>query len=381
MPSSQLLLPRSTDVFVIGGGPAGLAAAIAARLRGFRVTVSDSAAPPIGKACGEGIMPDGVEAARKLGISLDGLGARPFPGIRFCEKNHTVAARFPSGRGLGIRRTDLHRLLVDRAAETGVEMLWGTRAEGITPQGVAVGGGFVRARWIVGADGANSALRRWAGLEGESRIRKRFGFARHYRVAPWTEFMELHWAENCQLFITPVADDEICAVVISENAWLRLEDALFCFPEIQRRLAGAAATPERGGITGSRRLSSPARGNVALVGDASGSVDAITGEGICLAFQQSLALAEALQTGNLALYCAAHRRLRRRPEVMAQLMLAMGRRGALRRRVLRAMVIQPRLFTGMLAMHVGEFSLYDAVCNGLSLGWQMVTSAGPAILG
>src|SRR5204862_8051575 len=57
-----LTLPRSTDVFVIGGGPAGLAAAIAARRRGFDVTLADGAVPPIDKACGEGIMPDGIVA-------------------------------------------------------------------------------------------------------------------------------------------------------------------------------------------------------------------------------------------------------------------------------------------------------------------------------
>ena len=59
-------LPRSTDVFVIGGGPAGLAAAIAARRRGLDVTVADCSVPPIDKACGEGIMPDGLAATKMI---------------------------------------------------------------------------------------------------------------------------------------------------------------------------------------------------------------------------------------------------------------------------------------------------------------------------
>ena len=50
---------KSTDIFVIGGGPAGLATAIAARQRGFDVVVADGAQPPIDKPCGEGLMPDG----------------------------------------------------------------------------------------------------------------------------------------------------------------------------------------------------------------------------------------------------------------------------------------------------------------------------------
>ena len=58
------------DVFVIGGGPAGLAAAIAARQRGFSVLVADGAEPPIEKACGEGLMPDAVKILDKLGVDL-----------------------------------------------------------------------------------------------------------------------------------------------------------------------------------------------------------------------------------------------------------------------------------------------------------------------
>jgi len=62
-------LPGKTEVFVVGGGPAGLAAAIAARQRGFEVVVADSAQPPIDKACGEGLMPDGVAALARLGVA------------------------------------------------------------------------------------------------------------------------------------------------------------------------------------------------------------------------------------------------------------------------------------------------------------------------
>jgi len=63
-------LPRETDVFVIGGGPAGLAAAIAARRAGFDVVVADRSQPPIDKACGEGLMPDGLSALQRLGVSF-----------------------------------------------------------------------------------------------------------------------------------------------------------------------------------------------------------------------------------------------------------------------------------------------------------------------
>jgi len=48
----MVTLPASTDVFVVGGGPAGLALAIAARQRGLSVVVADGANPPIDKTCG-----------------------------------------------------------------------------------------------------------------------------------------------------------------------------------------------------------------------------------------------------------------------------------------------------------------------------------------
>src|SRR5207245_4735336 len=74
---------KSTDVFVIGGGPAGLAAAIAARQQGFRVCVADGAQPPLDKACGEGLMPDGLPALEQLGIVVKPDDSHPFSGVRF----------------------------------------------------------------------------------------------------------------------------------------------------------------------------------------------------------------------------------------------------------------------------------------------------------
>ena len=367
-------LPRSTDLFVIGGGPAGLAAALAARRRGLDVTLADCAMPPIDKACGEGIMPDGLAAARSLGLDLDSAGGHPFRGIRFCDGTSAVEAAFPNGHGLGLRRTALHRLMVDRAIDAGVRLAWGVRVSGITPEGVVADDRLVRARWIAGADGGNSPVRRWAGLDACHHESRRFGFRRHYAVAPWSQYMEIHWGDGCQLYITPVASTEVCVVLISSDHRLRLEDALPGFPEVARRLGAAAPTNlQRGGVTASRRLKAVYRGNVALVGDASGSVDAITGEGLCLLFQQAVALAAALEAGDLGLYQAEHRRTGRRPEWMASMMLLLDQRRGLRSRAIRAMAARPKLFAGMLAMHVGEVSTADFLTNGLALGWRMLT--------
>jgi flavin-dependent dehydrogenase len=143
---------------------------------------------------------------------------------------------------------------------------------------------------------------------------------------------------------------------------------------VAQRLAGAeASTRERGAVSCSRRLKSVCRGRVALVGDASGSVDAITGEGLCLLFQQAEALGGALEAGDPRRYEAEHRRIGRRPEFMAGLMLLMNRRDGLRSRAIRAMSGAPRLFEGMLTMHSAEISLPAFLTNSLCLGWRMLT--------
>jgi flavin-dependent dehydrogenase len=334
----------SRDVFIIGGGPAGLAAAIAARRRGFDVTVADGAHPPIDKACGEGLMPDGLAALRHLGIAMDGADAQPFRGIRFVGGGVSVESDFPEGSALGMRRTVLHSKMVEAAAVAGVRMLWNTPVDGLDE---------IRARWIIGADGFHSGVRRWAGLDPQAPARARFGFRIHFRVAPWSDYMELHWGASCQIYVTPVGPQEVCAALISRDAHLRLDAALAQFPQLAARLAGAErVTTERGAVTANRTLRRVYRGNVALIGDASGSVDAITGEGLCLAFHQAMALADSMESGDLASYQRAHRRLARRPLFMSKLMLTLDRRNWLRGGALRALAAQPRIFQSMLSFHL-----------------------------
>jgi flavin-dependent dehydrogenase len=368
------LRESTTDVFVIGGGPAGLAAAIAARRKGLSVTVADGCRPPIDKACGEGLMPDGQAALAKIGIAVDRAQAHPFRGIRFLGCGATVEADFPLGSGLGIRRTALHRILVEHAARAGVSMMWGARVNGIGEGEVQLGEGTVRCRWIVGADGGFSRVRRWAGLEAGAREGRRYGFRRHYRIAPWAAHMELYWGAGSQIYVTPVGAEEVCVAAISSNPRMRLDEALKGFPELAARLRRAeGASAERGAVTAARKLRSVCGGRVALIGDASGSVDAITGEGLSIAFQQAAALADAVEAGDLAGYQAGHRRIARRPEFMSALLLAMGSRAFLRRRALRALESRPAMFSKMLAGHVGGLTPLGMAAAGLSLGWQMLT--------
>ncbi len=112
---------------------------------------------------------------------------------------------------------------------------------------------------------------------------------------------------------------------------------------------------ERGAITSSRKLKAVYREHIALIGDASGSVDAITGEGLCLAFRQATALAEAIECGDLTMYQRKHRQIARRPEMMARLLLSLGDHAHIRRVAMFAMTSHPGLFAKMLAAHVDAF--------------------------
>ena len=196
-------------------------------------------------------MPDGVEALRQLGVTIPESEAYPFRGIRFVSDGTKAAAEFPRGTAYGIRRTHLHRVLSDQAAASGVRMLWQAAVTGLHPEGALVAGELVRARWVVGADGTSSRVRGWANLgrreldadlnatsNATQKKNLRFAFRRHYRVAPWTDFMELHWGRHCQIYVTPVGGEEVCVALISSSPKLRLEDAT-------RGISGTLRTPRR----------------------------------------------------------------------------------------------------------------------------------------
>ena len=371
----MLEIPQKTDVFVVGGGPIGLASAIALRARGLSVTVADPAQPPIDKACGEGLMPDALESLGRLGVSLCREHFFPFRGIRFLGGGASVDASFPNGTGVGIRRMHLHQALIDRAEETGARVLWGTAVKGLSGTGVVLDRGAVECRWVVGADGENSRVRQWSGLETTVRTSLRFGFRRHYRIKPWADCVEIYWGPGSQIYVTPIGREEICVAVISRDSHLRLDQALPLHPELFARLKHiVTTTTERGAVSATRRLERVHRGRVALVGDASGSVDAITGEGLRLGFEQGMALAQALANNDLRAYGAAHRRLARRPAFMAALMLTLDHSAWLRRRVLSALSSEPQIFATQLAMHMGTAITGDFIRHSmLPLGRRLLT--------
>ncbi len=123
-------MAENFDLVVVGGGPAGLAVAIGARIQGLTAAVLDQRHPPIDRACGEGIMPDGIELLHSLDVSPPPEGSSPFRGIRYIDGGTVAEGFFPGAPGYGIRRTHLHRALVERAEDVGVDLPVVVRLEG-----------------------------------------------------------------------------------------------------------------------------------------------------------------------------------------------------------------------------------------------------------
>jgi menaquinone-9 beta-reductase len=367
-------LSTNADVLVSGAGPAGLATAIAASLKGFRVIVADPRKPPIDKTCGEGLLPKAVSALRHLGVPLRGTSALSLSGILFSDDEHSASAPFVRGSAYGLRRTALHQLLVERAAEVGVRFLWGARISDFEPQSARAGGTPYFFRWLVGADGYKSQVRSWAGLEPVRAPRARFGFRRHYSMVPWSDAVEVYWEERCQLFVTPAGPGEVCIAVLSDHARLRVDSALPLFPEVVRRLRSARpSSPELGAPTLISQARAAVRGPVALVGDASFTLDAISGEGMSLAFAQALELADAFARNDLARYATAHCQMTLMPMRITRLLLTLARRPWLRRKAMRLFAGNPGIFSRVLALHTGEISSDDLkVKEVFGLGWQVL---------
>jgi flavin-dependent dehydrogenase len=361
---------RSSDALIVGAGPAGLAAAIALRQRGADVLVADALRPPIDKACGEGLMPEAVRELSHLGVALDTSHGSAFHGIAFVSDTTRAEADFSHGNGLGVRRTALHQLLLNRATESGVRFVWNTPAVLKQNQPVTLAGDPVNYRWLIGADGHASRVRAWANLDRGIQRSRRFGFRAHFQMPPWSSHVEVHWGAHGQTYITPVGPSEICVSAMTRLQNLRLSDVLASIPSLRGRFDDAeTTTTQRGCLTLTRRFRRVTRGNVALIGDASGSADAITGEGLALAFRQASLLAQSLQTGSLDLYQSRHSATLALPQRMSALLLLLDRNPRLRHRTITIFAARPALFRELLAVHTGDQPLQRFILrHGPALG-------------
>jgi flavin-dependent dehydrogenase len=333
-----------TDVLVVGGGPAGLATAISCALAGLSVSVAEPRTGPIDKACGEGLMPSAVTRLAAIGVHPCG---HPLRGIRYLDSSHRADAFFRRGSGLGVRRTTLQDALSARAAQLSIPVL-PVRVTGFIQHKEGVTAGGVEARYLVAADGLHSVIRRACALDPPPPRQPRFGLRRHFRLAPWSDLVEVHWASESEAYVTPIADDMVGVAVLGHGRG-DFDSRLAAFPALRERLAGAVpASDIRGAGPLRQNVQRRCCGSVLLVGDASGYVDALTGEGIGMALAQAAVLADCLAAGRSHDYERAWRRVSRRGWILTSGLLWSRHQPLLAKRLVPAAQRLPSLFTSIV---------------------------------
>lgn len=295
------------DLLVAGGGPAGLVTAAHAARAGLEVVVVEHRRGPIDKACGEGLMPHSLAHLDRLGVALEG---RAFYGIRYLDGRRTAEARFAGGPGRGVRRTMLHDALSKAVADAGVQVVHGEVGE-VTQDANSVSAAGFRARYLAAADGLHSPIRRALGLSAPEPQRRRWGIRRHVEIAPWSDCVEVHWGRDTEAYITPVNDDCV-GVAILKSTRGGFEEHLRQFPALMDRLHGLPHGQDRAAGPLRQKVHHRTAGRVLLVGDAAGYVDALTGEGMGLAFGAAELLVNCIVTDSTADYDRRWRKLTRR---------------------------------------------------------------------
>lgn len=363
------------DVLVVGGGPVGLATAIGCARAGLSVAVAEPRGAPLDKACGEGLTPAAIRRLAALGVDPAG---HPLRGIRYLDGHRQADALYRHQPGRGVRRTTLHEALLGRAAELGITMV-PVRVTSLTQQPGHVTAAGVSARYLVGADGLQSRIRRHcaaaepasavsgpggvSGAGGRSRPGQtrdgsdRYGLRRHYRLAPWTDLVEVYWSARSEAYITPVDDDLIGVALLFARrrpGGSDFESRLDDFPGLRARLDGAVPASEVRGAGPMRQdVRRRVYGRVLLVGDASGYVDALTGEGISVGLAQAEALARCLAAGRPGDYERAWRRVSGPAWRLTGGLLWSRNQPLLAPRIVTAAARLPRLFS-VLVNHAAE---------------------------
>ena len=341
------------DVLVVGGGPVGLAAAIEARLRGLTATIIEPrhsvGGSGIDKACGEGLMPGALPALARLGVDPPGF---PLRGVSYRDANHHGGERrvdhlFTAGEGRGVRRTALHDALAERARSLGVVVVVG-KVDSLDQDAQSVTAGGIRSRYLVAADGLHSTVRRLTGLERPVSARgRRYGVRRHFHAEPQTDLIEVYWTPTVEAYVTPVGDGVVGIAMLGRQG-LDFEAALTGIPRLASLVKGAEPASSLRGA-GPFRQSATRRslGRVLLVGDASGYVDAITGEGIRVGLAQAEAAIASVSQDDPQGYERAWKRRTRDFRLLTAGLVAAAN-SPLRSAIVPAAFALPRVFGGVV---------------------------------
>ena len=327
------------DLLVAGGGPIGLATALYAARAGLDVAVREPRPGVIDKACGEGLMPGAVAALTELGVRLDG---HPITGIRYVDGPHVAQAPFRHDRGMGVRRTVLHGALRAQVDALGI-IVTGPAVREIVDRGDHLVVDGEPTRYLIAADGLHSPVRRLMGLDAAPARPRRYGLRCHAQLAPWTDFVEVHWCRFGEAYVTPVAGDQIGIALLSAER-RPFADLMVEFPALAGRLAGQDLSRVRGAGPLRQRSRRRAAGRVLLVGDAAGYVDALTGEGIAIGLGQARVAVATVRDDDPGRYEVEARQLGRRQDLLTKGLLTATRVPVVRRRIVATAQHLPAVF-------------------------------------
>ncbi|MCS6777294.1 MAG: NAD(P)/FAD-dependent oxidoreductase [Chloroherpetonaceae bacterium] len=382
------------DVVVVGGGPAGSAAAIWLAREGMDVALYDRASFPRDKACGEFLTPQTRVLLEDLGAwpAICRAGVRPVcatvlatpDGHRF-HHMHTCATPV----GYALRRVTLDAVLLEHACRSGVAVQTGATVRGVLRDatgrvcGVQVQSAdgrtdTVRARLVLAADGTHSRIARDMGLVRPIRRLQRVAVVTHGRVSGGrTDTIEmrargpivcglgfpggLQEGEEASPVanVTLVAPVTMAAHIAGRPRDFVLQTLEVHFPDVAARLAWSDCSLEVRTIGCFGHVCRPplAEG-VLLLGDAATFIDPFTGEGVYFALRGAQCAAEvasaALRAGDLSrarlmTYARARRELNLR-YLLCDLVQAVVRRPALFARVVHQLDTVPGLDERLFAV-------------------------------
>ena len=283
---------------IVGAGPAGSTLAALLAGRGLAVALIDRDAFPRDKLCGEFLSYDALPIAEMLGIDLS--TAPEIARCRIVSRNRTYEFDFPHA-ARGVSRLFLDHSLHHRAVAAGATAVT-SPAIAVARNGVETEQGAIRARVVVGAWG------RWGRFDQQlrrkfvrDRSHRNFGFKRHYR-GDVSDTIELYSFRRGYLGVSPVEGGitNICGLVHATRI-AHLKGRWDAFIESIRgeepRLEAMYARhqPAQDGFLSSEPVIFRGRSAVVdgifMIGDASGVIDPLTGNGMAMAMQSALVAA------------------------------------------------------------------------------------------